>query len=454
MRLNNKKILITILLIMEVIMLNLTYHSFLNKEINEDINVKETPKNKKQFAIFIKENDEYVEYKKDRLFPQGYYINKKLSKCVDDKNNLVDNAISSNGNSVTVTSDKTIYCTLYFDKNETLEYLRSKDANNYLTKEITGGMYRYQGAFPDSDSSTMPNWICFGTTNQDECKNNIDKYMYRIIGINENGQLYLLKETILKEEEVLGFAWNDETRIDFEDDFCLDGVCPEWNEADLFQRINGIANGTKAGNGNANDGVDNDTDIFVDSKYYDYLKSGDENSDGEATDWYNLIDIHSWYYGDTTENSDSKRYNGDEMYAIETGKTSTKYNVGKYGSVTEQTHIWTNKVNAKICLMYTHDVDYAYPGGIPGSNSKVVNSWIHFKKDGYNLSSSGEWLSSRFGIVSTKDSYVLARRVMNDGNMGGSSLIIDYGVRPVFYLSNDIRLTGDGTKTAPFTLII
>ena len=81
-----KKVLITILLIIEIFMVNLTYQSFLHREITKE----ENKITKKQFAMFIQENDEYVEYKGDNLFPKNYYVNKSLSKCVDENDNPVE----------------------------------------------------------------------------------------------------------------------------------------------------------------------------------------------------------------------------------------------------------------------------------------------------------------------------------------------------------------------------
>ena len=56
-----------------------------------------------------------------------------------------------------------------------------------LSTELVGGLYRYQGA-------TVNNYICFGTTEKNTCTGDTDKYMYRIMGINEVGQMKLIKK--------------------------------------------------------------------------------------------------------------------------------------------------------------------------------------------------------------------------------------------------------------------
>ncbi len=332
--------------------------------------------------------------------------------------------------------------------------LREKDPSNTLSEDLQGGMYRYQG------TDNVPNWICFGTRNADECKSDpdgIDKYMYRIIGITEEGQMYLIKETFLKEGSGTTFTWNDKYSVDSSSSYyCDNGLCPEWNTSLLFKRINGTSNGTTQGT-TSNKA---DTDIFVDSAQYDYLKSGDSNSGGSASEWYNLIANHEWLYGDTNESSAANKYNGDAMYAIENGDKETTHYVGTKDNITQEPYTWSQKVTAKISLMYLHDYYYGYYDGSSeesrgnaGSYSKLASSWLFFKKDGYNSSQSSEWLSTRWGVYSTSLANVYAWFVNNNGDWGYDDLSLAYGVRPVFYLESSAKISsGDGTKENPFIL--
>ncbi len=355
------------------------------------------------------------------------------------------NALAGTKIEITITNNN-LSCSVSEKEKTTLEIL-AENAGENLTTDLVGDMHRYQG------EDNVPNWICFGTRNQNQCKSEYDKYMYRIIGVTEEGQMYLLKETFLKEGEVTGFAWNNKNSIDSSSSYyCPDGICPEWNEADLFKRINGTSNGTSAGGGRYTKA---DTDIFVDSTYYDYLKSGDENGGEEASEWYNLIDNHDWYYGDTIETNNSKLYNGNEMYNIETGKAeTTHYAKGEDGAVTSQSYTWENTVNAKISLMYLHDVAYAYPGGNPNGSTNVRNSWIFFQKDGYNNFQHIERLSTRLGIYSPSITDVCARVFDSNGSLSVPyDANYDYGVRPVFYVSNKATIaSGEGTQDKPYTL--
>ena len=73
---------------------------------------------KEKYGMFI-ENEEgkYVEYTDSTLFPSNlkYTFNETKSSCVDTLNKEVENAILSNNDKITITSNKTVFCYLYFD---------------------------------------------------------------------------------------------------------------------------------------------------------------------------------------------------------------------------------------------------------------------------------------------------------------------------------------------------
>ena len=448
------KMLITIIVVSFIgmfIFLNINKE---NKPLPE-VKLKEIVNEEKAFAIMIQNGDGYEEYDSNTWPGDGYIY--KEAKCTDNNGAIVDDAITFADGKATLTTNQTVFCTLYFDeKPDPAKDLRAKDPSGNLSTDLQGGMYRYQG------TDNVPNWICFGTRNADECKSDpdgIDKYMYRIIGITEEGQMYLIKETFLKEGSGTTFTWNDKYSVDSSRSYyCDNGLCPEWNTSLLFKRINGISNGTTQGTGTTSNKAD--TDIFVDSAQYDYLKSGDSNSGGSASEWYNLIANHEWLYGDTNESSAASKYNGDAMYAIEHGDKETTHYVGTKGNITQETYTWSQKVTAKISLMYLHDYYYGYYDGSSedsrgnaGSYSKLKNSWIHFQKDGYNSSPSYEWLSTRWGVRSTSSAGVGAWYVDYGGDWSRGTLDDTGGVRPVFYLESSAKISsGEGTKDSPFIL--
>ncbi len=409
----------------------------------------------KAFAIMVQNGDGYEEYN-NSTWPGSDYVYKE-AKCMDNNGSLVDNAITFADGKATLTTNQTVYCTLYFDeKPDPTKDLREKDPSGSLSTDLQGGMYRYQG------TNDVPNWICFGTRSKDECTNEetgIDKYMYRIIGITEEGQMYLVKETFLKEGSRTTFSWNDKYYTSGSNSYtCENKICPEWGQNNLFKRLNGTSNGTIQGTGSYSDKAD--TDIFVDSSEYEYLKSGDSNGGESPSEWYNLIANHEWMYGDIGDTISLNTYKGQPVYEIETGNADVKHYVGIDVSNEEETYRWSQKANGKISLMYVHDYYYGYYDGSTeesrgnaGSYSKLKDSWLFFQKDGYNISTNYEWLSTRRGIISPSTAIVAAYGVYDSGGWGSSGLDVALGVRPVFYLESKAKIaSGEGTKTDPFIL--
>ncbi len=404
MRLKYRKIFITILLVVEIMLVNLTYQSFLHREINKE----ENKITKKQFAMYIKENDEYVEYEGDNLFPKGYYVNKILSKCVDEKNNPIETEISSLGGSVTITSNKTVYCTLYFDKNEMLEYLRSKDTNGVLSEDIVGDMYRYQGVSEEYATDDLKvvdnNYICLG----EDCSE-YSEDLYRIIGVTETGELKVIKKTVLSKS----WFWTNNTYTDV-----------KWPDSYIYH------------------GLNDDSDSFynsLDSKLQEKITN------------------HKWMYGDAI----GHEYDGDLFYKIESGNTPTRYYIKTEDGYELSNYTWnknTDYVMAKVGLQYTHDYLYAYPGGKPGSAKNASKSWIFLMNNDDSPLSTTERLMTRYGCGGPEgvNSPYLVKDIYGSstyfGDISGNACNRNMSLRPVFYLTNELSLIGEGTLTEPFEI--
>ncbi len=88
-----------------------------------------------------------------------------------------------------------------------------------LSTQLVGGLYRYQGV--QDANNNVDNYICFGTTNKSDCISDTDKYMYRIIGINTNGQMKLIKKEALNTTYLWGASGNN------------------WPNTSLFSGLNG-----------------------------------------------------------------------------------------------------------------------------------------------------------------------------------------------------------------------
>jgi len=77
-----------------------------------------------------------------------------------------------------------------------------------LNTNLEGGLYRYQG-----EAGNVNNFVCFGTTSKEECLSDTDKYMYRVMGINENNQVKLIKKEALN----TAYQWHSDATIDITD---------------------------------------------------------------------------------------------------------------------------------------------------------------------------------------------------------------------------------------------
>ena len=86
-----------------------------------------------------------------------------------------------------------------------------------MTSDYVAGLKRYQGTVAD-------NYICFGTTNKSTCTGDTDKYMYRIIGIDSNNKMKLVKKEALN----TAYVWNTNKTEDI-----------EWPDSELYTGLNG-----------------------------------------------------------------------------------------------------------------------------------------------------------------------------------------------------------------------
>ncbi|MBQ7031636.1 MAG: hypothetical protein IJN13_04630 [Bacilli bacterium] len=271
MQVVNKKmcvIVILVLVIIESCTLFLMYKSYGNKnntldEVNLNIN------NTNMFAIMLEQEDGTYKEDTTSTWPtSGYTYNDSMSGCIDINGNKLDGVLSydSTNNIATVDTGNTSYCYLYFSRPNASEYLLQNPSSG-LNTTIEAGMYRYQG------TDNVDNHICFGTNNKLDCTNNTATYMYRIIGIAEEGQMKLIKKEILNTSVAW---WSDDT---------TDVI---WPNSLIYIALNG------------NDYLLNNT----------YVPTG----------WESKIATTTWKYGDATSNGG---YDGPTIYAIEDSWANT-----------------------------------------------------------------------------------------------------------------------------------
>ncbi len=413
---DKKKIIVLVLSVILIMSMYMTYRTYENKpkELLEEKEKIETKK--KQFAMYIKEGDKYVEYKgqegSENLFPTGYKLNTDKSRCEDiDGNKIEDISFNTNTNSITVTSNKTSYCYLYFDLKVITpqELIESRESDEGLSDEQVGGMYRYQG-------EGVNNYICLGSINQTNCEDQSDN-MYRIIGITSEGNIKVMKQTKYTDSNgTYEFAWN----TNYTDSTCGDIGCPEWPNSELYNTINETFYGT--------------LDSTIKEK----------------------IEPQKWWYGDM-HNGFVGTLSADEVYKVETGQMDTKYYGHSSNDKAEVTNQrWTQmNTEAPIGLIYLHDYYYQAKQDSCHStkNSSYANcisqGWMHISKNG-GTSVDNEWTMTRSGRPSKEGNDFGAWLIRNSGYSGPNAMFQGFLIRPVFYLTNDIELQGEGTYNNPF----
>ena len=167
---------------------------------------------------------------------------------------------------------------------------------------LEGDGYRYvwSGAY---NSETSPNnFICFGTSDKTECKNNEAKYMYRIIGVFEgtDGNQHL--KLISLKQLSSTYAWNANYRTDV-----------AWENSDMYKGLNGS--------------------YFLTNTTYDYLQNNT---------WLNKIEDWTWSAVNTKTYSDSgpDYYNitTQEMYLHEMNRSSKTSSIGEWTNPSESTY--------------------------------------------------------------------------------------------------------------------
>ena len=426
------------------------------------VKLKDKETNKKKFAVMVQNGDSYEEYtSEDGTWPseeEGYEF--KEAKCIDNNGALVNNAVTFANGKVTLKTNKTIYCTLYFDEKAktTIQLLRENDPQNKLSSDKVGEMYRFQG----KNTDTINNYICFGTDNKEDCTKddtNYDKYMYRIIGITEDGELYLIKMKGLESSGSKTFSW---------DTGCYGEIPTTWPYAKISDMLNGTSSSSN---------------IFVKNSRYEYMVEGN--------DWYNKIESHDWKYGYITDTSN----NGITIYNTE--------------------NAWSSYITTKIGSMYVHDYYLAYDNNRNWSSDYDTSNWIHFVNNKNTTGSSTELLLASYKSVSctystgtcppsdpietggwgpadpaepenpgvafipsssidfkivdsmelkeNENSNKIVRTATCQGNRGVCNVVsstgkvgnVDYNglVRPTFYLSSSVKIkSGTGSITDPYII--
>ncbi len=398
------------LIIVEVIFVNLSIKSFVNKgkEI-EQVNYNDAKEidTSNMFAYYIDNgNGEYTEETDRTEWPDSNDYTYIKSVCHDGNGNdvLSTDVVTFDGNTFTanVSTATSMYCNVYFIKTGTpLDILQKNSGvngsgtleedsalqarNQTITGDVPDDLRRFVGPY----TTVNDNFICFGTTEQDTCKNNMDTYMYRIIGVDTSGRLKLIKATGINSSGTTTFQWHSNSRN------------TKWDESSLYSGLN---------NG-----------YFMSNTKYGYM---------QQPQWTNLINTTATYYiGDSTANANPT------LFQNERG--------GSFNS-------------AKIGLMYLSDYLYAIDGAADTSNWLFIQNGLNGKTEGLGNGATapaakGEWTMTRYsydGWYGTSSAWLVnSSGTVHNNNVNAGSV-----VRPVFYLKSDIRIAGLGTIEQPYII--
>ena len=273
---------------------------------------------------------------------------------------------------------------------------------------LEGDGYRYVGSGAYNSATTPDNFICFGTTDKTECKNNEAKYMYRIIGVfpDNNGNQHL---KLISLKQLGRYAWNANYQTDV-----------AWENSDMYKGLNGS--------------------YFLTNTTYDYMQN---------ETWLNKIENWQWSAVNTKTFTDSgldyTSITTQEMYLHEMNRSSKTSSIGS----------WTNPT-AKIGLMYASDYTLslgssalAITGGTYDNSATLKTGWMH-QSNNDTTASTKEWTLSRYGVF---DGSFYAQLVGNSGSISNNSVNLTNGARPVFHLTSDARINGgNGEYSNPYIL--
>ena len=409
--LSNRKIFYSVIVVLTLlfgVFSFLTIKSYSNKEEPKS---KEKVLERETFTTYISDgNGHYKKYTSadGSLYPSGYVYNQGISYCEDLDGNRLDIVPTYSNNKFTLESDKTVFCYLYFD----IELTSAEEliASGELWQSgLEGDGYRYTGSGNYDSATTSSNFICFGTSDKTECKNNEAKYMYRIIGVFEgsDGEQHL---KLIKFKQLEKYLWNADWQTDV-----------AWENSDMYAGLNGS--------------------YFLSNSTYDYLQN---------STWLNKIEDWTWSAVNTKTWSDSgpNYYNSltpSQIYLHEMNRSSKTSTIGE----------WSTPV-AKIGLMYASDyalslgdTALAMTTGTYTNSSTLKTGWIHPSN---NDTSKGtwEWTLSRFGAYGNG---FFAWYVGSDGYVYNDTVGNVSGVRPVFHLTSDARINGgNGEYSNPYVL--
>ncbi len=336
-------------------------------------------------------------------------------------------------------------CNVGVSKVET--YLRDKDTDKKLTNTLINGLYRYQGnsivtkvnadesgnvKSIDKTDTVSNNYICLGS----DCSTENGNDMYRIIGITEDGILKIIKNIPI--EKNIKWHNNSYSHTNFaESDIYKYLNTDYYNELPTELKNKIIETSWKYGEVN-----DEKMDIKDKQKMMEYLQTirGEEDLEVKKESAKNITKLYS------------------DFFIKEESKLSNKI-IGNISLMNLTDYCSSFESDKELnCMSSMVATMLSSSGGVDGSidTSLYALTWMTPKIEwdtndgsGWDDNSGLEWTMVR----SLFDGYSDNVWAINGDGLIEYVTLIDIRVsRPVFFLTNDIELSGEGTIDNPFTI--
>ncbi len=225
-------ILVVILTISIIVEGYICFKNVKNNKVLEDIKTVDIFDNKDKTISIMVQDPTTFEYQSDTSrtsWPQKTEYIYAGTKCTDASGTDVGDTtpylkFDESDYTATITTKKTIYCTLYFANGRpALEVLKAKGGDYYAGggdhTTVVDELYRFKGTVGQVDN----NYICLGASeNPDTCKANSEN-MYRIIGVTTDGKLKVIKAKKYGDNQ----KWNSKASSDV-----------KWNASTLYTYLN------------------------------------------------------------------------------------------------------------------------------------------------------------------------------------------------------------------------
>ncbi len=166
---------------------------------NKELLIVNNRLDRKNFQIYKQKDDKSgYELYNGSGFPEGQKLNTSLTVCVDTNNNTVENIFTYENGKFSVTSNKTVFCTLYFDVINSLSKIFTP--SNPLVIEYRGEGYYHDESDKDTEHPFFTRPIYYWYAKDNTKANNIKDswnvvyagHCWQMIRTTEQGGVKLL----------------------------------------------------------------------------------------------------------------------------------------------------------------------------------------------------------------------------------------------------------------------